>query len=192
MARRTRNYAAEYQRRIARGLARGRSRSEARGHPRVDERYLSAKAGGWPDRKLLEGLRALRENGSLSEASQRAKVSPERLRRFVRGLEFVEKQRGRYVVGEDPYIRPIVIFSNGRRVKTAVKGYEAARLVGMYWGAVGEFLRSNDPAYLAPFRGVQITDASGRRYTLETRPNVIYRLNAEGGDTFEQIYRIIV
>jgi preprotein translocase subunit SecD len=44
---------------------------------------------------------------------------------------------------------------------------------------------------LAPFAGVEITDANGSSYTLETRPNVLYRLDAEGGDTFEQVYRIV-
>jgi hypothetical protein len=83
-----------------------------------------------------------------------------------------------------------VFYSDGRKVDTAVQGYEEARRVGLYWEAVGEFLKSNDPAHLAPFVGVQIRDANGKPYTLETRPNVIYRLNAAGGDTFEQVYRI--
>ena len=193
MSPRPRDYGAEYQRRIAYGLARGLSRSQARGHPRAGERHLSPKAAELrPDRKLLHGLRALRETRSLSEASRRAKVSPERLRRFVRGLDFVEKRGRRYSVGEDRWLRRVVFYSDGRQVVTAVQGYEEARRVGLYWEAVGEFLKTNDPAYLAPFVGVQVTSFLGQRYTLETRPNVIYRLNAAGGDTFEQVYRIVV
>jgi hypothetical protein len=182
-----------YRRRLARNLAKGYSRSQARGHPRVGEQHVSPKAAERkPDRRLLEGLGALRKTGSLTEASRQSKVSPERLRRFTRSLDFVEKQGGRYVVGPDLWERRVLLYSNRRRVTTAVQGYEEARRVGLYWEAVGEFLRSNDPAYLAPFKGAQITDAAGKKYTLETRPNVLYRLNAEGGDPFEQVYQIVV
>lgn len=180
-----------YQRRLARNLAKGFSRSQARGHPRTGEPHISAKAATRkPDRRLLEGLGALRKTGSLTAASRQSKVSPERLRRFAHSLDFVEKQGGRYVVGEDTWQRRVVFYSNGRKVTTAVEGYEEARRVGLYWEAVGEFLRTNDPAYLAPFKGVQIS--AGKTYTLETRPNVIYRLAAEGIDPFEQVYQIVV
>jgi hypothetical protein len=187
-----RDHQAEYQRRVARGLAKGLTRSQARGHPRAGERHTSPKAAERRDRALLEGLRALRETGSLSEASRRSRVAPERLRRFVQGLDFVEKRGARYVVGEDPWIRRVIFYSGGHKVDTVVQGYEPARLAGLYWEAVGEFLRTNDPAYLAPFEGVQIKDVNDNAYTFETRPNVVYRLANEGLSSFEQVYRIIV
>jgi hypothetical protein len=190
---RTRDYRAEYQQRLARGLAKGMSRSQARGHPKAGQRHASPKAAERrADRALLEGLRALRETGSLTEASRKTKVAPERLRRFAQSLDFVEKRGRRYSVGEDPWIRRVLLYSNGRRVTTAVQGYEEARRVGLYWEAVREFKNANDRTYLAPFVGAQITDASGKKYTLETRPNVLYRLLAAGGDSFEQVYQIVV
>ena len=38
-----------------------------------------------------------------------------------------------------------------------------------------------------------MTATAGRTYTLETRPNVLYRLAAQSsGDPWEQVYRIII
>jgi hypothetical protein len=182
-----------YQGRIARGLAKGLSRSQARGHPRAGERHTSAKAAERkPDRKLLEGLKALRETGSLTKASQKAKVAPERLRHFVQRLDFVERRGRRYSVGEDPWWRRVIFYSGGHKVDTVVQGYEPARLAGLYWEAVSEFRQTNDPAFLAPFQGVQIKDVNDNTYTFETRPNVVYRLANEGLSSFEQVYQIVV
>jgi hypothetical protein len=179
-----------YQRRIARGLAKGLSRSQARGHPRPNERYIAPERAN--TRKLEAGVAALRKRKSLTAAAHHATVAPERLRRYLKGLPFVEKQRGRWVVGDDTRLRTVLIYTNGQRKLITVEGYDPAALAGSYWNAVGEFLRTNDPTYLAPFIGVEIIGASDQRYPFETRPNVIYRLEAAGGDTFEQVYKIVV
>lgn len=62
MARRHRDYRAEYERRIQRGLARGFSRSQARGHPRRQElgvRETAEVRGGEPSENTLERLREI-------------------------------------------------------------------------------------------------------------------------------------
>jgi hypothetical protein len=190
MPRQKRNYRGEYQRRLARGLAKGLTRSQARGHPRAAEQYVAA--GRVSTRQLEAGVAALRKTRSLSAAARQTKLAPERLRRYLKDLDFIEKQRGRWVIGTDPRLRPVLIYTEGQKRKIIVQGYEPAALAGSYWNAVGNFLETNDPAHLAPFVGVQITDAYGRAYPLETRPNVLYRLEAAGGDTFEQVYKIVV
>jgi hypothetical protein len=186
-----RDYQVEYARRIARGLAKRLSRSQARGHPRAGESSIRARPAKF-DLRLEAGLKALRQGKSLTATARAQKVSPERFRNYVKGLPFVEKRHGRFVVGTDPRRRRVRFYSNGRPVTTIVQGYQPALLAGTYWDAVGEFLGTNDPDYLAPFIGAQITDVRGRTYTLETRPNVLYRLAREGGETFEQVYRIVV
>jgi hypothetical protein len=65
-----------------------------------------------------------------------------------------------------------------------------ASLVGQHNAAVKTFLDTNDISYLRPFEGRTVKDKSRRTYVLETRPNVIRRLDASG-ETFEQIYRIL-
>src|SRR5205814_9249832 len=123
-----------------------------RGHRKVVVVHASPKAAERrADQALLEALRALRETGSVTKASRKAKVAPERLRHFVQGLDFVERHGRRYSVGEDPWIRNVVFLSGGRRVKRAVQGYEQARRIGLHWEAIHEFKNTNDPAYLAPF-----------------------------------------
>jgi len=183
-----------YERRVARGLAKGLSRSQARGHPRPGEHPISVRAAERkPDQKLLRAVGALRETGSLTEAARRARISPERLRRFASQSNFVRRKGRRYVVDEDPWHRRIKFYSDGHLVDTIVQGFAPAHLVGLYWVAVGEFLRTNDPNHLALFKGAQVTDTAGKTYTLETRPNVLYLLAAQSsGDPWEQVYRIIV
>ena len=58
--------------------------------------------------------------------------------------------------------------------------------------AVKRFMRSNDASHLEPFIKKFVTDSRGKKYVFETNPNTLYRLAASGGDTFEQVYRIIV
>jgi len=190
MARRNRDYPAEYRRRKARGLAKGLSLSQARGHPGVTEQYLSP--GRAATKQLEAGVAALRKKKSLSAAAREVNVAPERLRRYLKDLDFIEKRGGRWVVGTDRRLRTVLIYTNDKKRKIVVQGYEPAALAGSYWNAVGEFLRTNDPVHLAPFVGAQIRDAVGMSYTLETRPNVLYRLANEGLDSFEQVYRIVV
>jgi hypothetical protein len=109
MSRKRRDYRAEYRSRIARGLAKGVSRSRARGHPRASEQYISPKAPS--QQKLEQGVAALHKTKSLSAAARQAKVAPERLRRYVEDLDFVEKRGGRWVVGTDPRIRNGRVFT---------------------------------------------------------------------------------
>jgi hypothetical protein len=81
------------------------------------------------------------------------------------------------------------IFSDGKTINVKVS-LRTARIIGAYLSAVGRFLETNDIELLEPYTGKSIKDAAGRLHPLETRPNVLYRLNA-AVEPFEEIYRLV-
>lgn len=188
-----RDYQAEYARRIARGLAKGLSRSQARGHPRPKEVHASPRTQvPQYDRRLELGLKALRNGQSLTEAAHSIRVSRERLSHYLSQSGVVEKHQGRWRVRQDDRVRELSIFSQGKQKLIRVRGFETAAEIGRYMAAVGRFLETNDLGYLKPFQGISVTEVTGKSHLLETRPNVLYRLDQAGGASFEQVYRIVV
>ncbi len=97
MAKRKRDYAAEYRRRVARGLRRGLSRSQSRGHPRKREKPLSNRAkSALQDDRMAQAVALLHRGSSLSKSASEAGVSPERLRKFVRDNHIATRRKGRW------------------------------------------------------------------------------------------------
>ena len=85
----------------------------------------------------------------------------------------------------------MLAITNGRERPIIVAGFDAASLVMQRRAAVKDFLENNEISYLEPFVGAAISDISGRRHPLETRPNVLYRLASAGGEAFETVYRLV-
>jgi hypothetical protein len=193
MARRPRNYKAEYQRRVARGVAKGLSRSQARGHPRHHEPYVAQLAKARPyDPLLEEGLKRIREGRPMAASAHSIGVAPERLRSYVTRTGVGRKEANRWRIGPDYRNREMLVYSAGRALIVVLPDYRQASLAGAYMGAVGRFLYSNDRAELDPFAGQGVTTQDGRSLPFETRPNVLYRLAATEGASFEEVYRIVV
>lgn len=187
-----RDFQAEYRRRIARGLAKGQSKSQARGHRKANEPSSSKRRASkvLEDARLQTALRALREHKNFAKAAKEAGLSTERLRTYAKEKDLLEKPHGRWQLkGSLP--RRVVIFSKGRERIITVGDIKAASLVGKYMSHVGWFLTTNDKTHLKRFAKKSVKDINGKSYLLEVRPNVLYRLNT-GGNSFEQIYRIVV
>jgi hypothetical protein len=185
---RSRNHQAEYRRRLDRGRARGLTRSQARGHARAQESGLKTKSEK-TDPRLERALRELRRTNNQLAAAKEAGVSPERFRRFLREQKLAER-KGRVWEIIDKRPRDMTALTTRGAVDLKLPDYEAASLVGQHNAAVKTFLDDNDISHLRPFEGSTLKDTFGRTYVLETRPNVIRRLEASG-ETFEQIYRIV-
>jgi hypothetical protein len=189
---RSRNYAAEYARRIQKGRTRGLSTRQARGHPGTGESHVSSRAATPRyNPRLEEGLKGLRDGKSLKASARSAHVAPERLRAYIAQTGVVEKEHRRWVVKVDDRLRVVPIFSKGQNIEIRVRGYEPAREAGAYMAAVKQFLATNDRSLLGPFEGQSVLDVTGKRHPFETRPNVLYRLHAAGTEPYEQIYRIV-
>jgi len=193
MPSRTRNYQAEYSRRITRALAKGFTRSQGRGHPKPQEGGAAARRPMRPidDARLQLGLRVLRQEGSLAAAARDAKIAPERLRYFATQKNLIEKRGRRWAVRHD-LPRRMKLFSKGNDLTVIVGNFDDASKIGRYMAAVGKFLRTNNPSGLGEFVGQSATDVTGKVHVFETRRNTLYRLASTTDQSFEQIYRIVI
>jgi len=189
---RQRDYAAEYARRIKRGIAKGLSRSRARGHSAVVASARSGKHSSPYNRGLEEALRSFRESRNLTKAARQHHKSPERLRTYARQNRAIRKVRGKWVFLKDTRSRRVPLYSQGEFKIVTVKGFAAASKCFHYMIDVGRFLDSNDIGYLAKWIGEGVNDSEGRWVPFETRPNVLYRLDAIDKQPFEQIYRVVI
>lgn len=185
---RQRDYKAEYQHRLERGRMKGLSRSQSRGHPKAKEKNVK-KPRPISDAAFQISLKALRSGKTLAEAAREIRVSPERLRNQAQAKGII-RQHGRKWVIKNNIRREMLLFSQGEAVTVILGTLHQASKAGSYMAAAGNFLRSNNPAYLEPFIKKFVTDAKRKKHPFETSPNALYRL-AAGTDTFEQIYRII-
>jgi hypothetical protein len=193
MAKGTRDFRAEYARRIARGAAKGLSRGQARGHPKPTEAIIGTTRPARPieDDRLQIALKVLRQEKSLTAAAREAKVSPERLRRYATEKNVIERQGRRWIIRQQ-LPRRMLLFSDGRAVQVVVGDFASASKVGRFMSAVSAFLRTNNPTGLREFEGVSVADISGKTYPFETRPNALYRIASAHDQSFEHIYRIVI
>jgi hypothetical protein len=186
----TRDYKAEYKRRVERGLAKGLTLSQARGHPKAGEKNVK-KPHPINDDAFQISLKALRSGKTLAEAAKEIRVSPERLRNQAKAHGAIRKKGNRWIV-KNNLPRQMLIYSDGQALSITIEKFHYASKLGRYMAGVKRFLRSNDPAHLNPFIGQSVKDSSDKTYTFETNPNALYRIAASGSETFEQIYQIII
>ncbi len=154
------------------------------------KRTIKKRRSGIGDARLERGLRVLSETKDINAAARAIHVSIERFKRAAKRKNTIRRrQRNWTVVRSLP--RKMPIFSGGKQLAITVRT-RSASLIGRYMSAVRQFLRTNDPKYLADFRGRGVKDVNGKVHEFETDPNVLYRLSSAGGEPFEEIYRIVL
>jgi hypothetical protein len=194
MARRVRNYRAEYARRNAFAAERGLSRSQARGHPRRGETGIAAlKRLGTilPGRdRTLEQYYAvvadLREEGwSLRQAAAVEDISPRAVWRLNAEHGLIGKQyritpRGHLVFDRytfpDPF-RMHLLTSDGGFHPQVPLDEKYISLVAHYWNAVDKAMQGDAQALrdLQAFAHRPIYDVEGHRYQLQVDLNALFR-----------------
>ena len=187
----SRDFIAEYKRRIALSEMRSLSRSQARGHAKASEQPIRPPKSTISDARIQLALSTLRREQNFAAAAKSAKISPERLRKYAVEKSLIEKTRGRWKIAEI-LPRRMALFSGRRQIVVTVGNAEIASEVGRYMSAVSRFLSSNKATLLGPFAGQGVRDRAGKFHVFETDPNSLYRLAASGGSSFEQIYRIVI
>ena len=187
---RRRDFKAEYARRIASASRRGLSRSQGRGHARSSEPSLRPKPIA-SDERLEAALRLLRQSGRQGKAAKEAGVAPERFRRFLRQNALADR-KGRTWRITDSRPRRMTVLTAGESKELTLAGFSQASINGEHLTAVRAFLGSNDIEFLRPFSGRSVIDAKGKSHPLETDPNRLHRIAAQGEAVFHEIYRLII
>ncbi|WP_415644288.1 hypothetical protein [Sphingomonas antarctica] len=123
-------------------------------------------------------------------AAKSVNVAPERFRRFLREtVEVSGRGPSRRIIDNRP--RDWKVISNGQVLDVRLRDYNETSLNGQHLAAVGKFIRTNDRQLLLPFEGREVIDAKGKRHALETDPNELHRIAAQGDEVFHEIYRLV-
>jgi hypothetical protein len=143
------------------------------------------------DPRLEMGLKHMRDGGSLAESAKKIGITPAQLRGYAVSSGIVERRAGKWHFKRDRRFRRMPLYVDGQRLIITVHNSKTASQIGAYMRAVRQFFETEDIRLLAPFQDQSVPDVHGKRYVFETRPNVLFRLDASGIEPFEIAYEIV-
>lgn len=182
----TRDYRAEYQRRIARGVSRGFSRSQARGHARKSKGEITvsavvrATAREVEQKKLDKVVAGLRRGKALPKAIRDAGLSPRQFERANARLFYVTGGR-RGVPAEIRELELALPSAQGDRLSGRFSGRDLS-VISKYRIALAKALNTGDFRDLQKFKGASVTDQYGHRIRLITSKRTLGAIKRADGD----------
>jgi hypothetical protein len=172
-----------------------KSKRRARGR-KPSRVHRSTRKSKPPLREIPTDLDLVRRRfmaiGSVRGATDGTSVSGSRLYRLIRRYKLARWDRKkRKWISTDRLVREVAAHTTRGYMLIKLRGFSQTSLAMSHFAARNAFLASNDVALLAPFKGSSVTDVSGKKHLLETRPNVLLRLANAGSDADMKIYRLI-
>lgn len=197
MAKRKRQYAAEYARRIRNATARGLSKSQARGHPGANQTSAATIRSGFKpariDRALEDAIKEMRGGATLSAAAREAHVGRERLAAYAKRYAGAVAKSGRWTF-DDKRTRRIYMAATGEQnlLVLRVPGIEPSSLAGQHYTESFAVLEDPDlyPAFVDKWSGVSIPDVKGKTRFFETDLNALFRMHFGEEADWTRIYHI--
>ena len=187
MAKRKRNYRREYRRRIARGEQRrcpARRREGMPGSENGPGPPTSQQTRTEPKNRPEDDEGRREPKGCGARQSHRQ----ERLRRYLR--ENTETTRsGKLWRNFDLRRFRLPIYSQGGFAEVWLSAEQATK-AGQYLSAVGRFLPTGNGSVLKPFVSDGVRDTAGKFQRLETRANVLCRLDRTGELSVPEVSKI--
>lgn len=199
MARKKRQYAQEYARRVERALAKGLTRAQARGHPAAGTPYISDRTGAKrrtkPDPKLEDALVGMRKGESLSAAAKRLRVGRERLSAYAKRQAGAVRKGRAWTLNDTRKRRvPIIAEGSSRTLTIWVPDHASAALVGLHYAQASQAAENPElfPDLAAKWSGTLVTDTKGVEHFFATNENDIYRALFEDEIDWARIYHLQV
>lgn len=129
----------------------------------------------------------IRDRVPLSKAAKEFGIAPDVV--VALGRPALRKRNGRYVATRNDHLLRMVntLTVKGKEVH-ATRDSRQASLVGGHWAAVQRYLQTGDDSALLKFKGVKVTDASGKRHGFLTNIEELNRLASAGVLSFESMY----
>jgi hypothetical protein len=142
--------------------------------------------------ELDSARRLFMDTRSIRSAARSTGVSEPRLRRLIHRYKLAKwnRKRRKWTI-TDRRVREVAAYTTDGYKQIKVRGFGPASLAMRHHAGVDAFLNSNDLASLAAFEGMSVTDTSGKKHFLETRPNVLLRRANAGSDADLKIYRLL-
>ena len=139
--------------------------------------------------RLEFAVRELNRKRSLTATARLLGIPTKSLREQLARKRLL-KRKGKRWVTKDDRLRRVTVMTEGRLRVLTVRGYKQARLAGEHHHAAGQFVRTNAVKIVKRFKGRTVEAANGRRYVLDTDPNVLHRIAAMDSPQFHEIYAI--